>query len=166
MTELTALVLRPLLLEDYPVVLKWSKDELFCRANGWELGRDADEVYRWWDLCVHLQSSTIYRKGIELDGKLIGYVDLANSYKGVGELGIAIGETDLWGKGIGQRAARMMIDYMAMGFGITTFKAETNEANERSRRMLERIGFKESSRNGMEEYCGKSGILIQYTFSL
>ncbi|WP_054708643.1 GNAT family N-acetyltransferase [Bacillus sp. JCM 19041] len=166
MTEMTALVLRPLLLEDYPVVLKWSKNELFCRANGWEVERDADEVYRWWDLCVHLQSSTIYRKGIELDGKFIGYVDLANIHEGVGELGIAIGETDLWGKGIGQRAARMMIDYAAIGFGVTTFKAETHAENERSRRMLERIGFKESSRNGMDEYCGKMCNLIQFTFSL
>lgn len=50
--------------------------------------------------------------------------------------------------------------------GITHFYAETHEANMRSRRMLENIGFKETSRLGSEEYLGKEDQLIQYSIVL
>ncbi|TDM16652.1 hypothetical protein [Macrococcoides canis] len=41
------------------------------------------------------------RLGIELDDKLIGYADLAYIKGNSAELGIAIGESKLWGRGIG-----------------------------------------------------------------
>jgi len=57
-----------------------------------------------------------------------------------------------------------MMDY-AKKLGITTFKAETHEANVRTRKMLEKIGFKEISRIGCEDYQGKNNQLIQYSLN-
>lgn len=154
--------LRPLTMDDYEAVLKWSKDESFCSANGWELNRSPEELYRWWLLCVDNAAADFIRMGIELKGKLVGYADLANIAGNTAELSIAIGGSELWGKGIGSHAASAMVEYGAEKLRITTFTAETNEANMRSRKMLEKIGFEEVSRDGSEEYMGAEGPLIQY----
>ena len=78
------------------------------------------------------------------------------------EIGIAIGESKLWGKGIGSNSVLLMMEYASREFEITAFKAETHEDNIRSRKMLEKIGFKEVSRFGSEEYLGMTSQLIQY----
>lgn len=154
--------LRPLTMDDFNCVLAWSRDEGFCLANGWELDRSEDELYGWWLRCVKNDSRDFVRMGIEYDDRLIGYADLASIEGHTAELGIAIGESTLWGQGIGVKAARCM---MAFGFeklGITVFTAETHESNARSRKMLENLGFQENSRIGHEEYMGEDSRLIQY----
>ncbi|WP_412733909.1 GNAT family N-acetyltransferase [Heyndrickxia sporothermodurans] len=81
-------------------------------------------------------------------------------------MGIAIGESRLWGKGIGFDSALCMIEHASKKLGITTFNAESHEANVRSRKMLKKIGFKEISRLGSEEYLGMNSQLIQYELNL
>ena len=44
--------IRPISISDYGAILKWSQDEIFCRANQWEMNRDSQEVYSWWQKCV------------------------------------------------------------------------------------------------------------------
>lgn len=156
--------LRPITMEDYPAVLAWSKDEVFCSYNGWESNRDPDELYQWWRYCVENKAEDFVRLGIEWDGRLVGYADLVIQDAGA-EIGIAIGESSSWGKGIGSRAVRAMIDYARDTFGITTFLAETHLSNERSRRMLDRLGFQEISRDGNEMYQGEMTPLIQYKWT-
>lgn len=158
--------IRPLTIDDYEMVLKWSKDDSFCLANGWEVNRSPEELYKWWLNCVNNVAEDFIRMGIELNQKLIGYADLACIRDHTAELGIAIGDSGLWGKGIGFRSAICMMEYAAKKLGITTFNAETHEANLRSRRMLEKIGFKEISRLGTEEYLGMNSQLIQYRLNL
>jgi [ribosomal protein S5]-alanine N-acetyltransferase len=93
--------------------------------------------------------------GIEYEGALIGYADLACIKGNSAEIGIAIGESGLWGRRIGVRSVRRIIDYASKELGIIVFHAETHEVNTRSRNMLERVGFIEISRIGKEEYMGR-----------
>lgn len=157
--------IRPLTTSDYPTVLKWSQDAAFCSANGWQLNRSPEELYRWWLKCVSNVSKNFIRMGIEFNKKLVGYADLACINDKSAELGIAIGESHLWGKGIGYYSAICMIEFASQRLGVTTFNAETHEANVRSRKMLEKLGFEEISRLGIEEYLGKNSQLIQYKLS-
>ncbi len=106
------------------------------------------------------------RMGIEFNQKLIGYADLACIKDNSAELGIAIGDSTLWGKGLGYHSAISMIQYASKNLGITVFNAETHLSNIRSRKMLEKIGFKEVSRIGSEEYLGMENQLIQYRLNL
>ncbi|GAA0384780.1 hypothetical protein [Paenibacillus motobuensis] len=69
--------LRSITLDDYEAVLGWSRNELFCSANGWEQNRGEEELYKWWAACVHMSADDFIRKGIEYDQRLIGYTDLA-----------------------------------------------------------------------------------------
>ncbi|MGN7387132.1 GNAT family N-acetyltransferase [Sporosarcina sp. SAFN-015] len=154
--------LRPLRIADYEAVLNWSKDDLFCAANDWEKNRDEEELYQWWVRCVNIQAEDFIRLGIEFNGKLIGYADLANIEGNIAEIGIAIGESSLWGKGIGYRSTLSLMKYASSRLGITDFSAETHETNIRSQKMLHNLGFKEVSRIGSEEYMGEVSQLIQF----
>lgn len=59
------------------------------------------------------------------------------------------------GERIGFNSAICMMELVTKKLtGITTVNAETHEANIRSRKMLEKIGFKAISRVGSEEYFG------------
>lgn len=154
-------ILRPIHMNDFQAILNWSKDEAFCESNGWELNRTTDELSNWWKKCVENRSTDFIRIGIELNDTLIGYGDLACINGSEAEVGIAIGESSLWGQGLGHVATVKLIDY-GKSIGITTFLAETHEINMRSRKMLERIGFNEISRHGNEVYKGIETALIQF----
>ncbi|GGP12908.1 GNAT family N-acetyltransferase [Oceanobacillus neutriphilus] len=143
-------LLRPLTLKDFQTVLTWSRDSSFCVANGWELNRSQEELYLWWSRNVNNQQPNFIRLGIEFQHTLIGYVDLAEIHSNTAELGIAIGESSLWGKGIGITAANKMIAYGAEQLSIHLFRAETHITNQRAQKMLKRIGFQEESWPGNE----------------
>lgn len=154
--------IRPISISDYEAVLKWSQNEIFCSANQWQLNRDSNEVYSWWLKCVNNTSENFIRLGIEFDGKLIGYADLANITNNSAELGIAIGESTLWGKGIRFEAVQQIMEFASRNFGIKIFEVEKHETNIRSRKMLDKIGFEEISRVGLKTYLGENSRLIQY----
>lgn len=162
---LQSISIRRLKMTDYEAVLKWSKDDAFCSANGWKSNRNPDELYRWWLDCVNHAEADFIRMGIVLNEQLIGYADLACVKDQTAELGIVIGESELWGKGIGYYSALRIIEYAATNLAIATMTAETHEANIRSRRMLEKLGFTEVSRIGSEQYLGVSSQLIQYSLN-
>ncbi|WP_037287889.1 GNAT family N-acetyltransferase [Saccharibacillus sacchari] len=154
--------LRRLRSEDCDIVLSWSRDPIFCEANGWEKNRDPEELKQWWSYCVDMDKPSFIRLGIEHEGTLVGYADLAEIHDDQAELGIAIGERKVWGRGIGRQAALAIIEYGKMKLGIKSFAAETHESNTRCRSMLEKVGFAEIGRAGHEWYCGQHDRLIQY----
>lgn len=128
---------------DFPFVVKWSKDNAFCEANGWRKDLDRETLYRWWKHHVTADSEDLIRLGIEKNGLLIGYVDLAKITNHGAELGIAIGESERWGQGIGTHALKLFMEYAAEKYKITSFTAEIQRTNIRAKKLLEKIGFKE-----------------------
>ncbi|MCM3743889.1 GNAT family N-acetyltransferase [Sporosarcina luteola] len=161
-----SIALRPLRFDDYEAVLNWSKDDLFCSANEWELNRTEEELYQWWIHCVNNQADDFIRMGIEFNRKFIGYADLANIEGHSAEIGIAIGDSTMWGKGIGYHSALSLMNYASSELAITVFNAETHESNQRSQKMLRKLGFQEVSRIGSEEYMGEESQLIQYRMTI
>lgn len=162
MTSKQLIQLRPITMADFTAVLTWSKDDTFCLANGWGTNRDNKELNEWWTHCVTNKATDFKRLGIEEDNRLIGYVDLACIEGNTAEFGIAIGNRDAWGKGIGLQAALLLFEFASNEFGITRFTAETHETNSRSRKLLQKLRFQEVSRNGIELYLGMDSALIQY----
>jgi|GEM_PF-785485 len=160
------LIFRTLKNDDYHFVLRWSMDEKFCEANGWRKNLDEEELFSWWQYSVNLNRKDFIRLGIEYKDRLFGYADLAEIQNDSAEIGIAIGESQLWGKGIGTTVTHMFIKYAFEKFGITTFCGETHETNFRSKKMMEKLGFEEASRNGSEIYLNKDTPLIQYKLYL
>ncbi|MED3576088.1 GNAT family N-acetyltransferase [Cytobacillus praedii] len=165
-SNIQSIKIRAITIDDYKFVLNWSKDYNFCLSNGWEMNRNEEELKKWWDHCVNNVSKDFIRFGVEFNEKLIGYADLANIKDNTAELGIAIGESSLWGKGLGYTAALWMIDYASTKKGMTILDAETYQKNFRCIKMLNKLGFKEVSRVGYEEYLGANNQLIQFKWIL
>lgn len=160
------LKLRALQQADFPNVVEWSKDAEFCAASGWEIEREEEELAAWWEHCIHINNATFIRVGIEYQNKLIGYTDLAEIHNGQAEIGIAIGDRSLWGRGLGAAVVQQLIQYGVEQLNITTFLGETHATNRRAQKMLEKLGFKEISRIGSELYCGEETALIQYQYNI
>ncbi len=152
----------PITMDDFVTVLAWSKDDTFCLANDWETNRDEQELHEWWARCVANKAADFKRLGIKESNRLIGYVDLACIAGDTAEFGIAIGDSNVWGKGLGSQAALRLFEFASNELGITRFTAETHETNMRSRKLLQKLGFQEVSRNGIEHYLGMDSALIQY----
>ncbi|MFY0742435.1 GNAT family N-acetyltransferase [Solibacillus silvestris] len=158
--------LRKLKLEDFNAVVDWSRDDRFCEANGWQKNRDHLELFKWWERCVTNQQKDMIRLGIEYKNRLIGYADLAEFKNNSAEIGIAIGDSTLWNNGIGTQMIKKLLNYANEQCGVTTFYGKTYETNHRSRKMMEKVGFTEESREGTELYIGKEVKLVQYKLEL
>lgn len=145
--------LRPLSMNDFPELRKWSQDHLFCQANEWPTNRDANELGAWWKRCVENDSPTFLRLGIEYSGRLIGYVDFAEQTDTSTEFGIAIGDSSLWQQGLGAEAARLAMTYASKQLGIHRVTAETSLENLRAQKMLEKLGFEKTSDSQGQTQC-------------
>lgn len=69
-------------------------------------------------------------------------------------LGIVIGEKEYWGKGYGQEATRLLVEY---GFGLLNLNSimlGTFEFNARARHCYERVGFREIGRRRQARIVG------------
>ncbi len=90
----------------------------------------------------------------------IGYLDLRNidHYSGTAEYGIAIGEIDVWGKGYGTEATRLMLAYAFDVLGLYNVQLAVYTTNLGAMRAYERAGFKRAGirrgaiRVGRERY--------------
>ncbi|HEY8527880.1 MAG TPA: GNAT family protein [Acidimicrobiales bacterium] len=79
--------------------------------------------------------------GTPAGGPLIGFVRLGLLAHRAGELGYAL-RRDRWGQGYAHEAARLMLDFTFTTVGLHRVQAACGPDNERSRALLERIGFR------------------------
>lgn len=144
--------LRPLEINDFSHVLSWSRDPLFCEANGWAIHQDVTRLYEWWTRCVNQDIPHFQRIGIEWGQRLIGYVDLADIQNGTAEVGIAIGDSSLWQRGLGAAALEKALHYGQHNHDIKIFTAETSISNKRAVKMLMRAGFRKTNETDSSIY--------------
>jgi [ribosomal protein S5]-alanine N-acetyltransferase len=152
--------LRDLRLEDLETVMVWAKDSEFCLANDWSLELSEQRIRTHWTGIITESSDTLIRKGITFNAQLIGYTDLAdiNQFEARASLGYAIGNSSLWGIGLGFHGAKLMLELAFTKLKLERVTAEVNAANTRSLRVLEKLGFKlEGILRQHETYRGMRG---------
>ena len=81
--------------------------------------------------------------GIEVENRLVGYVQLAmiDYRERRAAAGILIGDKAVWGRGIARTALRILLDYAFTVRGLERVYAEVYSFNTRSLRLMERVGF-------------------------
>jgi [ribosomal protein S5]-alanine N-acetyltransferase len=159
---LPVVALRALTLDDLDTVVRWSRDEEFCRANGWEVGRAPAEVRQHWAKLIAEPDHGFLRLGADVDGKLVGYADLADIGQEA-ELGFAIGDSRRWGSGLGTATALAMINHGFDHLGLTQVRATVHETNRRSISLLEKVGFRRIGiLPGAEEYLGELTRVLEF----
>ncbi|MFC1609032.1 GNAT family N-acetyltransferase [Patescibacteria group bacterium] len=130
--------------ENYPMLLKWLSDlgivgYLYSAKRMVEfqsvddvksfLAEEGDEIF--WEMYTN-------------DDKFIGYASLCDfNGKEQCEFSVFVLDKDYWGKGVGEEASRLLLDYAFGELGMKRVILETSEFHQGAIKLYEKIGFKE-----------------------
>jgi len=131
--------------DDIPILARWNQDLEFTAQIGSPGEAHTIEMRReFYDKIARMRSDSVEFAVILLaDGRLIGFGGLSDMSRMLtATLFVGIGERDLWGKGLGTEAARLICEYGFFFRSLHAIKAEVNGYNERSIRLHQRLGFK------------------------
>jgi RimJ/RimL family protein N-acetyltransferase len=108
-----------------PASVDWLR-ERFARL---ESRQSADGTQRWLNWVVRLRTAG-----------LIGYVQATVFSSGQAAIAYVLA-SEHWGRGLAAEACQAMIGELARHYGVVTIYATFRRRNERSARLLERLGF-------------------------
>ncbi len=146
--ETERLILRPPSLDDLDDVVEYTNDEEWARyvhrRFPWPYTRGDGEEFiaaatqRSWDSGPHLV--------LEFDGKVVGVVTLeVRTEDRIAEIGYGLGRS-VWGKGLAVEAVSAVIDWSFENYELAKIFAVTDWRNQRSIRVLEKLGFTQEGR--------------------
>jgi len=139
----TAVTLRPMTYDDVPHLVRWGSDPEFRHYQwGQKPGTFEEKNARAW-------IERMSRPGdsacwvIEHDGRPIGFANYRDFHpKGKSaEVGIGIGEPDLWGKHLGRDALETLVRYLFSGLGLHRVGLSVVAFNDRAISMYKAVGF-------------------------
>lgn len=138
--------LRPLALADAEVIAGWAEDPEFCRAADWTVEQSFTQRRQFHEALVQSAPAELIRLAASHEGLLVGYVDLHGDEPHQRDLGVVIGGRSRWGQGLGRLAAAAGLDYGFDRLGLRIISAEALAANQRSVRILQRLGMTETGK--------------------
>ncbi len=162
-TGSTALTLRPIQREDIEHLSRWGLDDQFCAAAEWTPGKPLAALTAYWKELLESPPTDLLRLlVVDSDDCPIGYADLHGSDPDSRELGFVIGEIRNWGKGFGRQAATLMLNLAFDELALTRVTAEAWDANHRSIRLLQRLGFRETGQGETGIWLGQRTAYRQF----
>lgn len=149
------LVLRSLEQQDAETLAGWALDGTFCAEAGWTPDLSLSEYRQWHRQVIAEPPAELLRLAVLEGSNLVGYVDLSGESPDRRELGFVIGGRTRWGSGLGRRAAAAGVRYGFERLGLTSIWAEALDANQRSIRILRRLGMTETGRGEPDTFLGQ-----------
>lgn len=141
--------LGPVQRSDLPTFATWFADlELTAYIGGLGMSVMPEHEEQWYSSVVEGRNLKTFAIVIRETNQVIGSVSLQdiNTRNGVAELGIAIGDKSVWGKGYGSEAVRLMADYGMTFCGLHTVYLWFVDFNQRGHHAYLKAGFKEAGR--------------------
>jgi [ribosomal protein S5]-alanine N-acetyltransferase len=134
--------LRALQISDLETILEWALDQEFCLANGWNFPNEPEKIRDHWKRIITEPRDDFQRFGIDDMGSLLGYTDLAmiDWHEQRAGFGIALAREN-WGKSIAATAGALLFKHAFVTLKLTRIVAEVHASNERSLRLMARLGF-------------------------
>lgn len=154
MFSLNGVTLRPLELDDIDLIYQWETNIGLDILSGWSPKRSLAAFRQKFEKRITEPADDRYTFGIEVEGHLIGWVELVmiDRFERRAFISILIGEKQLWGRGIGSTSLRLLLDYAFTVHAMEKICAEVYGFNTRSQRLMEHVGFQ------------REGILRQHEF--
>jgi len=160
---LPPVVLRPLAVADATVIAEWAADPDFVREADWSRRSSAGEYEHHHRKLIEQPPRGFIRLGVCSGNDLVGYVDFHGENPNCRELGFLIGARGRWGRGFGLSAAIAALRYGFDELGLDEITAEAFDSNQRSIRILRRLGFHETGRNDDVQLRGTPATLVRFT---
>ncbi len=136
--------LRLLERDDLEKRVKWINDPEVNHTLGFDYPAGLDKTRAWFQTTLmdssRMNFSIVDRASEKLIG-MAGYLAINRKNRNA-EFYITIGEKDFWGKGIGDEAIRLLLQYGFTELGLEKVYLHTFDYNERAGRLYERNGFK------------------------
>jgi RimJ/RimL family protein N-acetyltransferase len=136
------LVLRPFRAEDVDEVLAYASDEAFARyvpGVPYPYGREHAEAFV--SIAVEADWATDPLFAVELDGRVIGGINLMVDEVATAGLGYALGRA-WWGRGLATEMARAVIDRAFGTYEVEVVWATADARNAASRHVMEKVGMR------------------------
>src|SRR5207253_2892811 len=135
--------LRPMTLDDLPLLMKWGSDPAFRRYQwGQKPGKfEGGSARAWIERMSRPGDSACWI--IEHERRPIGFANYRDFHpKGrSAEIGIGIGEPDLWGKHLGRDALEALLRYLFDELGLHRVGLSVVGFNDRAISMYKAVGF-------------------------
>ena len=135
--------LRPMTLDDLPLLMKWGSDPAFRRYQwGQKPGKfEGGSARAWIERMSRPGDSACWI--IEHERRPIGFANYRDFHpKGrSAEIGIGIGEPDLWGKHLGRDALDALLRYLFDELGLHRIGLSVVGFNDRAISMYKAVGF-------------------------
>jgi RimJ/RimL family protein N-acetyltransferase len=148
--------LRALVPADAAVIAEWGMDPRFARVADWSPDRTVAERTVFQEQLIVTPPPGLLRWAVEHEGSLVGFVNLAGPDLDRRELGFLIGGSSRWGRGLGRAAAGAALDLAFGGLGLDEVWAEAYDAHQRSVRILQGLGLRETGRGAEGRFLGMS----------
>ena len=135
--------LRPMTYDDAPLLMRWGSDAAFRRYQwGQRPGAFTQKNARAWIERMSRQGDSACWV-IEHEGRPIGFANYRDFHpKGKSaEIGIGIGEPDLWGKHLGRDALSALLRYLFDELGLHRVGLSVVGFNDRAISMYKAVGF-------------------------
>jgi RimJ/RimL family protein N-acetyltransferase len=145
--------LRPILESDLPILMKWDNDPDITRWAGKRFEDDAD-AREWYLARRNLQRKTFAIESNEHG--LIGEIEVINiSWRlHTAELRIFIGQKELWNRGLGEEAVRVLVSGFFENTTLREIFLKVDEDNLRAQRCYRKVGFRPK---GRIRFCTSTG---------
>ncbi|RME85450.1 MAG: N-acetyltransferase [Caldilineae bacterium] len=137
--------LRPIERADLPNYVRWFADPEVLRYFGNYLPLSLAQEERWYER--QLDSGSI-NFAVEYQGRHVGgagfaHIDHRNQNA---EVGLVIGEKDLWDRGLGQDTLATLVDYGFAYLNLHRIYLRVFAENKRAIHAYEKVGFREEDR--------------------
>ena len=131
---------------------RWSRDSEFMRlqdsgvARSWSVKQSKEEMQKWMENEKPNDYEFVIRTLAE--NRLIGMIGLDGIRWSHGDtfVGIAVGEREVWGRGYGTDAMRVILRFAFMELNLHRVSLDVFEYNPRAIRSYEKVGFKHEGR--------------------
>ena len=135
--------LRYLEFDDIDTLYRWETDIELAIWAGWTPPLSRAAFRHKYEQRITEPEKDLVMLGIEFEGQLVGYVQLAliEDDERRAAAGVLIGEKSMWGRGIASTALRILLDYAFTVRNLERVYAEVYGFNQRSLRLMERVGF-------------------------
>ena len=140
--------IRRLKVSDGEISWKWRNDPEVWKLTGrkWSGKINEQTEKDWIKEVIKRENEARFAICVGDDEQYIGNVQLTNIENGQAEFHIFIGEKSFWGKGIGNEATRLMVDYGFNQMGLSKIYLFVREENIPAIKAYKNCGFKIVSR--------------------
>lgn len=138
------LYLRPFSRGDLPYIQKWSNDAELRKLIGEIAPMSRAETEKWYKELLADKDRMWFVIALKGSDRVIGEAGLLRMFRPwrATDMTIIIGEKDVWGKGYGTEAGRLLLDYAFKRLGFHRISIGVVGFNKRALKFWEGLGFR------------------------